>query len=254
MSESSSSSDSEDSHHTEDNEEALPQEISLVSTSHVIIFVKCILFSVVATLGILYYTNHEELSQLSKELKRTVSKGIVKDTSNAKLESLLEDFQQDAADDGSIIYTINVPPSCHQNDNHASIECSNLLSTQIKEAYLRDGVIAIRGILSPDEIVSLDQSSLELMGFDKPIKLQDGPLKVGKERGVSAGKQFYTSRHHAIFESQGFQKVALQSLLPRVASELMLAESSMGLDGRKLDSASDSVRLLRDVFLAKDQE
>lgn len=250
MSESSSSSDSEDSHHTtEENEEALPQE-----TSHVILFVKCILFSAVATLGILYYTNHEELSQLSKELKRIVSKGIVKDTSNTKLESLLQDFQQDAADDGSIIYTINVPPSCHQNGNHASIECSNLLSTQIKEAYLRDGVIAIRGLLSPDEIFSLDQSSLELMGFDKPIKLQEGPLKVGKERGVSAGKQFYTSRHHAIFESQGFQKVALQSLLPRVASELMLAESSMGLDGRKLDSASDSVRLLRDVFLAKDQE
>lgn len=183
----------------------------------------------------------------------------------------------DATREDAIIYTIRVPPQCRlragqrqnldEEQKQTSKECEKILSSEMKQAFIRDGVIAVRGLLSPDEISVLDQSSLDLMNITRDNSNAQkgtigrdwsGPIRVEAGSGLSGGKQFYSSRHHAVFEDLGFRTVALKSLLPKVASELMVAESESGSASKSealgIRSSTDSIRLLRDVFLAKDQE
>ena len=235
------------------------EEPFLLSKSFLILFLNCFLFSILVTVCTLYFTNHDELSFFLKELQNHISTSIHVGIKGSEATSKQHEAGQpnDSNAKDAIIYTLNIPPQCREKHQQKPEECCRILTNNMKEAFRRDGVIAVRGLLSPEEILALDQSSLKSMNITLTTNLQKGPIRVVGEGGFKGGKQFFSSRHHAVFEPDlVFRTVGLKSLLPQIASELMIAESesSMGTDETKLRSSTDSIRLIRDVFLAKDQE
>ena len=147
-------------------------------------------------------------------------------------------------------HTLNTPetPKCHDNNQL-------LLTQEMKHAFQQDGVIALRGLLSPDLLSQLNQSSMTII--NKQVS------KTGRKPGTVSGKQFYTTQmgvmfggaaatataaattgggvgttadggssssstrdqHHGSSSSSsssiGFRNVALSSLVPQIAAELM---------------------------------
>jgi len=229
-----------------------------MSLSALVLFIKCVLFSIIVTVSILSFTNFDEVSHILKEILSSRPQEVVQ--GNVPGNTPIHNNDNNNAE----IYIITIPPQCLQSGHQNRDDCKNLLSEEMKEAYHKDGVIAIRGLLSPQEIESLDQSSLKILGIDtskssKGFNTEEGPIKVSAASSVS-GKQFYSTRHHAIFESEmeGFSSVALKSLLPQVAAELMgMNESQLQSKSQTMQENNkerESVRLLRDVFMAKDQD
>jgi len=152
------------------------------------------------------------------------------------------------------IYTVDLPEECYYSTTGGVGEnktCKNILTKEIKETFDRDGVVAIRGLLSHQEIVSLDFDSMKLMDIELEEKVQKiRPIKLTVDKGTKpAGRQFISSSHHTIFERDldGFRNVALKSLLPQVAAELL------GMSDEHLQTKRN-LRLVRDIFLAKDQD
>jgi len=182
------------------------------------------------------------------------------------------------------IYTLDdfyMPPYCTlknslQKDNYLS-SCRNILTTKMKRKFEQDGVIAIRGLLSKDLLDGLKASSrlLILEQMKRDLKRSVGGL--GATAGIgSNGKQFYatkmgpsflfsnfTSNEKVVLDKMsGFRNVALSSILPQISAELMGMDQHMGdsslenVDDAYCDgnSKNESIRILRDVFLAKDDE
>ena len=235
--------------HEEEEEE---EEKDFFSIASLVIFIKCVLFSIIVTVSILSFTNFAEVSHILKEILSASGPQVVQ-------RNVPGNTPMHNTDDAEI-YIITVPPQCHQSGHQNRNECKNLLSAEMKEAYHKDGVIALRGILSPQEIELLHQSSLKLLGIDtstsQGFNMDEGPIKVS--RASSSGKQFFKTQHHAIFESEmeGFSSVGLKSLLPQVAAELMGMNESQSQSQPLQENSkrSESLRLLRDVFMAKDQD
>lgn len=211
-------------------------QFDLFSPSSLKLFLKCVIFSIIATILLLAVTNYNEVMFIMRNIQSSYA-GNVKDMKSQNIST----------SDEAIIYTITIPDECRSMENRDQENCRNILSSEMKEAFERDGVIAIRGLLSPEEIDALDTSSLQLMGLDPNAIGKDArPLKVSGASSFS-GKQFFSTIHHAIFESDkvGFADVALNSLLPQVASELM------NMNSKESETNGDNLRLIRDVFLAK---
>lgn len=108
------------------------------------------------------------------------------------------------------------------------------LSPEMHQAFQRDGVIAIRGLLPQNLVEQIDQDSQKL------VQEQNSKTSGRKRRGT----QFHTVVHGAIFrnETASFRTLSLQSNIPIIAAELLnLTETQ-------------TLRLLRDIFLAKDDD
>jgi len=134
---------------------------------------------------------------------------------------------------------------------------NSIVDAEMIEAYRKDGVIAIRGLVDDELLSKLDIES------DVLVKEQQKMVDIGKKR---RGNQFHTENHGTLFINPprtefvshyrndnvtGFLELAVLSDVPRVAAELMLAVEDPSMSTND-DSAS--VRVLRDIFLAKDDD
>ena len=149
-------------------------------------------------------------------------------------------------DPNAIVYTIDLVPHCTGKSalRTDTPECRNLLNDEIKTAFRKDGVIALRGLLSPQLLNSLNQSSMHV--------INDQVAKTGRKPGTSAGKQFFTTKMGAMFSniediSTGFRDVALSSLLPQISAELMgIDELKVDVEGKEDENKNGtSVHMLR---------
>lgn len=120
----------------------------------------------------------------------------------------------------------------------------------IRDAYKRDGVVAVRGLIEPELLGRLDSESL--------VFLEEQRIKTeGRKR---PGTQFHTVNHNAIFRNppnasdaaalavstvSPFLDLTLFSQVPQLAATLL---------GMKEQPGNQTMRLLRDIFLAKDDD
>lgn len=144
------------------------------------------------------------------------------------------------------------------------------ISDHMKNAYQQDGVVAIRGLIPPDLLHSLQEAA------DQLIKEQH--YSNAKQRFKVRGKQFFTVKHSVIFRTpeslqnhtdpvpempasssssssaldNPFVRLVVQTSLPQVAATLLYPSSMM--DGQVLRGDENNLRLLRDIFLAKDND
>ncbi len=230
-----------------------------------------------ATYAILSYTNPEEMSIVMHQLKDEISINsicmmdylkrsfdIVQYSKYYRLRSPSptqykehERFKTNENPSGTeeaVIYNIEVPPLCWTNFD----KCDDLLTPTIIHAFETDGVIALRGLLTAKEINGLKYSSNALI--EKARR-----KKVGSH---NAGRQFYVLKHHAIFDGSdedddgdamidenGFRHVALSSLLPHVVHQLLRGSmNSIDNEGESTNAHHQKIRVIRDVFLAKDED
>lgn len=142
--------------------------------------------------------------------------------------------------------------NCHLGDDGcARLNLSQIITEEMTHRYQKDGVIAIRGLIPPTLLSSLDSTATHLIAKESGMK--GGAMKRTGRKG-----QFHTVKMGAIYleppaldggkEEHGaegesaFRDVALRSAIPQVAAGLMgLTERGRG-----------TMRMLRDVFLAKD--
>jgi hypothetical protein len=113
------------------------------------------------------------------------------------------------------------------------------LSVDVKDAYERDGVVAIRGLTNPKMI--------ERARRESDVLLNPKPRKGG---------QFHTANHSSLFISDALWDVAVESDIPVVAYQLLQHSIMAEDDGnqRKHHAIITSLRVLRDIFLAKSNE
>ncbi|KAL7527618.1 hypothetical protein ACHAXR_002044 [Thalassiosira sp. AJA248-18] len=107
-----------------------------------------------------------------------------------------------------------------------------LLTDDQVDSYTRDGFVVVSGLLDNGEMDSLVEAGEGLVS--KHIEKSDGQLKNGN---------FQVHEFGLVLNDKRFRDVALHSRLPRAAAELL-----------QLDSESQNLRVLRDVFLAKGHE
>lgn len=124
------------------------------------------------------------------------------------------------------------------------------VSDEMRKAFEKDGVIAIRGLIDADLLNLLDISSKDLVR--EPQQQNElkpkGPLN---SRTRKKGTQFFTVKQGAIFlpennttDLSAFSKVSLMSKIPLIAADLLQLK----------EERHETLRLMRDIFLAKDEE
>jgi Phytanoyl-CoA dioxygenase (PhyH) len=113
------------------------------------------------------------------------------------------------------------------------------LSEEVREAFLRDGVVAIRGLVRPTLVDAVHKESATLLN-PKPRK----------------GAQFHTASHNSLFVSDALWQVAAESEIPAVVVQLLLHElSSATSDNQEPPTPNvTSLRIMRDIFLAKSSD
>jgi len=120
------------------------------------------------------------------------------------------------------------------------------VTKQMRLAFENDGVIAVRGLLTPEQIGLLVTAS------DQVVPAEQSPEERNSKKRRSE-RQFHTVQSGAIFletpdtengTMAGFREVALFSDIPKMAAELLELD----------DSKNETMRMLRDIFLAKDRE
>jgi len=124
------------------------------------------------------------------------------------------------------------------NDNDQMM----LLDDQIRTAYQKDGVVAIRGLIHKKLLERLDVETAEIV--NEQVQQDNGKRK--------RGNQFHTVNHGTIFRNtptSAFVELALRSPVPRVAAELLTTVEQDPIKG-----GFQTIRLLRDIFLAKDDD
>ena len=114
-----------------------------------------------------------------------------------------------------------------------------VVSDEVLAAYRNEGVVAVRGLLSKELLDALDPVSQQLVNEqdDKNTQRQR-PRRSTQFHTVQIGPSFLSDDALAT----PFRNVALDSVLPSVAAQLL------GLD------ESHSLRMLRDILLAKDND
>ena len=134
-----------------------------------------------------------------------------------------------------IIYSFNISDKVFDCENS---ECNiRLLNSEIHKQFEKDGVVALRNLIPADVLLNLTKASTALVD-----EFGDSFRKKGR------GTQFHTSKMNAVFLDgqlgDAFRNVALFGLIPRIGSELLGISSTT--------NNFNNMRLLRDVFLAKD--
>lgn len=136
------------------------------------------------------------------------------------------------------------------------------ISQEALDSFDRDGVIAIRGLLDKEILARVGHEASLLMKeeFEKKALKPKGPLTGRKPS--NSGTQFFTVKEGMIFHDfknvtsvddsterrtddqsvPAFLQVALQSRIPHVVAKLMRT------------SQDETIRLMRDIFLAKDTD
>jgi ectoine hydroxylase-related dioxygenase (phytanoyl-CoA dioxygenase family) len=116
------------------------------------------------------------------------------------------------------------------------------ITDEILSAYKKDGVVAVRGLIEPEVMDRLDAEANVFL--EEQRRKNDGHKRPGT--------QFHTVHHNAIFRHppdnttiSPWVEVTLRSRVPQFAAEL--------LGMRQLDS-NQTMRMLRDIFLAKDDD
>ncbi|VEU42583.1 unnamed protein product [Pseudo-nitzschia multistriata] len=154
------------------------------------------------------------------------------------------------------IPNIAPPRIFHVNDELGD---KNLVSEEMQEAFDRDGVIAVRGLLDPALLSALDDATQMIVSRQKEKDKAKSKTKPKVLTGrKKAPKQFFTVNQGTIFSSvdggnstsvdSPFVKVAMTSKIPQVIAGLI------GFDCETCEHANKTLRILRDIFLAKDEE
>lgn len=116
----------------------------------------------------------------------------------------------------------------------------------IQQAYSKDGVVAVRGLIPTTLLDRLNDESRIYLEKEAP-----------KTKSSKRGMQFHTMKNGAAFldppnttwslelgNVTAFLEVAVLSSVPKLASELMLPEMKRG----------ESVRMMRDIFLTRSSD
>jgi ABC-type microcin C transport system permease subunit YejB len=121
------------------------------------------------------------------------------------------------------------------------------ITDEIMAAYKRDGVVAVSGLIGPELLKRLDLESSDFLEEQRK-------KNQGRKR---SGTQFHTVYHGAIFRNtptasdihgltnstlSPFLDLSLISRVPQLAAKLL---------GMRNDGNNETMRLLRDIFLAK---
>ena len=141
-----------------------------------------------------------------------------------------------------------------QLNNENENECRDLLSDEIKIAFQKDGVVAIRGLLS-SSLLSQLQTAGTYLTKDTTRKKKN---KYTQQRRNGSGRQFHTTKMGAIFLNNNdnddddlsiFRTVAIHSILPQISSELMgmypSTKHSSFLNHKITDTQHDTNETLR---------
>ena len=150
------------------------------------------------------------------------------------------------------------PPVIHQFSSLENLDT-------VKAAYIKDGVVAVRGLIDQPLLDRLDKASRIIVQEQLvSTKLRRGDKSYRRRNGT----QFFTSNHGVVFldppqfttmEDQEtswgeklppFLKVAVDSLVPHVAALLLHANRNSTTS----ESNKETLRLIRDIFLAKDDD
>ena len=126
--------------------------------------------------------------------------------------------------------------------------CSNddlLLTSEIIDAYRQDGVVAMRNVISQDVLETL-------------VAAGDKLVRTNNDRRMRGNTQFHSVKVGAIFMEgevgEAFRNVALEGYVPKIAAKLnqIEVEEHECVDDKNRSEDVFNLRLLRDVFLAKD--
>jgi hypothetical protein len=145
------------------------------------------------------------------------------------------------------------PPKFFHVDNLLE----NLVSGEMQKSFHRDGVIAVRGLLDPALLSALDDATKEMVlqqqitNKEKSIvkpKLLTGRKKPPKQFfTVGQGSMFLPMNDENSTSISPFVEVATMSKIPHVVAGLLQFDCDTYTNNRTL-------RVLRDIFLAKDEE
>jgi hypothetical protein len=138
---------------------------------------------------------------------------------------------------------------------------SLLLNATLLDAYRHDGVICLRGLLSDDLVVQLDTETAAIIAE-----------RVAQDGRPKKHSQFHTVEHSALFRNininssnmsvstttkdfPALMQAALFSNISRVAAELLGLVATVKEEEEEVASSSRrNLRVIRDIFLAKDNE
>lgn len=138
----------------------------------------------------------------------------------------------------------------------------HLVSSEMRRAFEKDGVIAVRGLLDDEILNQLDEASLEMIHeqHQKDKLKPRGALSGGPKRPNK--KQFFTTQHGTIFRKNittqesntnniqlqqqlpPFLRLASLSNIPSMAAELLELNNNKGTNNK------ETLRVMRDIFLA----
>lgn len=187
----------------------------------------------------------------------------------------------------AIVYTLDNPQYHHYHHHHQyniTTALADQITPDMKRAYHYDGVIALRGIIPPDLLHALQQATDPWVDQQQQINAAQQ-----QQQFLVRGKQFFTVQHSAIFQFQSanhstsstsvnnvkpssrewildnpFVQLVLQTALPQVAATLMWhddaddvsspAHEKKNKNRPSKGEKSKNLRLLRDIFLAKDDD
>lgn len=136
------------------------------------------------------------------------------------------------------------PPKIFLVDTAVDAQEKSLVTQEIMQAYGKDGVVAIRGLIDDELMDALDRDSAALV--------HSPPQGGGKVNRKKKGTQFHTVHSGALFRAHNassFIRVALASPVSRVAAELL--RSTKEIDG---SSSVENLRVMRDILLSKDDD
>jgi ectoine hydroxylase-related dioxygenase (phytanoyl-CoA dioxygenase family) len=158
----------------------------------------------------------------------------------------------------------------------------------IHDAFYKDGVVAIRGLLSEDLLRQLDDESLIVVQdlvesrIQQSIQTKNSTASISPKSTQQNKKkllQFFTVKHRILFQNKNsqtlsaFANVAIRSAIPSLVAALhynytkpftKMMENEISANGsisndNRLDEllrskTTQNIRVLRDIFLAKDNE
>jgi Phytanoyl-CoA dioxygenase (PhyH) len=140
------------------------------------------------------------------------------------------------------------------------------VTSEMHAEFERDGVICLRGLISAELINRLNVETREL------IDAQHQSKKEHSSRPRRRGTQFHTVAHSAMFSSNtpslfepdslatrrtptALMQVALWSAVPTFAAGLLKTPAfSSPSDEQGAGDTTDTLRVIRDIFLAKDDD
>lgn len=198
-------------------------------------------------------------------------------------------FDESSSSSNPIIYDMQQQQQLLFTPN--TCKNTSLITHEVHEAYRKDGVVAIRNLIPSDVLHRLREAGDELVHVAAAAYNNNAPSRrrffmnnsrsaldlQRHQQHVRSSNQFHTVKSGVIFEenkaaahgdaSHAFQDVALHSLIPYVAAELLLGvgvASKEKNDNNSGDTSNadlleinghgrSSIRLLRDIFLAKDE-